>query len=94
MLRRLWAIVSGVPFHKIRHPQRQTASEHDLVLRAMREVSDWPLVIDDRASLTIEQLVSRASIAKRRPGDPHCHCRLSSKTAVFGQAGAPVFAGD
>ncbi len=90
MLRRLWAIVSGVPFHKIRHPQRQTASEHDLVLWAMREVSDWPLVIDDRASLTIEQLVSRASIAKRRQGTAlslstifkNCGFRASRSTGI------------
>jgi replicative DNA helicase len=66
LLRRLWAIVSGVPFRKIRHPKLQTDSDHDRILAAMAEVSEWPLVIDDIASLGIDQLVSRARIEKRK----------------------------
>ncbi len=67
-LRRIWAEVSGVPFHKLRRPERQTDEEHQRVLAAMDEVATWPLVIDDSSTLSIDQLVSRVRSAKRRIG--------------------------
>jgi replicative DNA helicase len=67
-LRRIWSAVAAIPFHKLRHPERQTPDEYSRVVRAMAEVSGWPLVLDDAATLDIDQLVARARISKRRQG--------------------------
>jgi replicative DNA helicase len=65
-LRRLWAIASGVPFHKVRHPERQTPEETRLIIDAAARVSTWPLQIDDAAGITPDQLIARARMFKRR----------------------------
>lgn len=66
LLYRLWAIVAGVPFQKLRHPERQSPEEHKRVAAAKREVASWPLVVDDASSLETGQLVSLARLQKRR----------------------------
>jgi replicative DNA helicase len=68
LLRRIWSIVSGVPFHKLRHPDRMNEEESKLVDAAVLLVSNWPLVIDESSSLTADQLCARARISKRRHG--------------------------
>ena len=68
LLRRIWSIVSGVPFHKLRHPDRMTEEESRLVDAASLRVSTWPLVIDETSSLTADQLCARARISKRKHG--------------------------
>lgn len=65
-LRRIWSIVSGVPFHKIRHPDRMSDEESRAVDAASLRVSTWPLVIDESSSLTADQLCARARISKRK----------------------------
>lgn len=67
-LRRIWSAVAAIPFHKLRHPERQSPEEYSRVLRAMDEVASWPLVIDDTATMGIDALVSRTRISKRRNG--------------------------
>lgn len=64
--RRLWSIVSGVPFHRLRHPDRMTDEECKRVDAAALKVSSWPLVIDDCSLLTADQLCARARIGKRK----------------------------
>lgn len=68
LLRRIWSIVSSVPFHKLRHPDRMVDEESRLVADAAMRVSSWPLVIDETSSLTADQLCARARISKRRHG--------------------------
>jgi replicative DNA helicase len=65
-LRRIWSAVSGVPFSRVRWPEKLSEEEYRRVVEAMAEVSNWPLIIDDSSSLTIDQLLSRARISKRR----------------------------
>jgi replicative DNA helicase len=65
-LRRLWALVAGVPFSRVRHPERQTDEENRLVNFAAQKVSTWPLQIDDVATISPGQLVSRARMLRRR----------------------------
>jgi replicative DNA helicase len=66
LLRRLWAIVAGVPFHKVRCPERQTDDDFSLLLGARREVARWPLTIHEASSLDAAQLVSLARMGARR----------------------------
>lgn len=67
-LRRLWAIVSDVPFNRVRNPDRMTDEESRRVDAAALRVSTWPLTIDDSSSLTADQLCARARISKRKQG--------------------------
>jgi replicative DNA helicase len=67
-LRRLWAIVSGVPFNRVRNPDRLTDEENKRVEAAALRVSTWPLTLDDSSALTADQLCARARISKRRQG--------------------------
>lgn len=68
LLRRVWAAVSGVPFHRIRHPQRMNDAEMADVRKAALRVSSWPLLIDDTANISVEQLVARVRGSKRKYG--------------------------
>jgi replicative DNA helicase len=67
-LRRIWSIVSGVPFNRVRHPDRMDKSEAARVDAASLRVSNWPLVIDESSSLTADQLCARARMSKRKQG--------------------------
>jgi replicative DNA helicase len=68
LLRRIWSIVSGVPFNHIRHPDRMTDEEFRRVNAASLTVSNWPVIIDDSSRLTADQLCARARISKRKQG--------------------------
>lgn len=68
LLRRLWAAVSGVSFHRVRHPQRMNDVEAAEIRKAAMLVSGWPLLIDDTANLSVEQLIARARGSKRKYG--------------------------
>jgi replicative DNA helicase len=66
LLRRIWAAVSGVAFHRVRHPERMNDAEANDVRKAAMRVSTWPLLIDDTANLSVDQLVARVRGSKRR----------------------------
>jgi replicative DNA helicase len=66
--RRIASIISGVPFHKLRHPARLNDEEARQVDAAMLRISTWPLVVDESSSLTADQLCARARISKRKQG--------------------------
>ena len=68
LLRRLWAAVSEVPFHRVRHPERMNDIQANEVRKAAMRISSWPLLIDDSSSLTVDQLIARARGSKRRFG--------------------------
>jgi replicative DNA helicase len=64
--RRIASILSGIPFHKLRHPDRLSDDEVKFVEQAMLRISTWPLVIDESSTLTADQLCARARISKRK----------------------------
>lgn len=67
-LRRIWAIVSGIPFRFIRNPTRMSESESRRLREVVLEVSTWPLTIEDCYSLTAEQMCAKAKSGKRKRG--------------------------
>lgn len=67
-LERLWAARSGVPFSNVHHPKRASDEEWKRVTAAMGEVATWPLIIDDVANVSADQLVARARVVKRQQG--------------------------
>jgi len=68
LLRRLWAIEAGVPFHKLRHPERQSEDDFRMLMGAQRKVSNWPLTIHEASSLDASQIVSLAKMGAHRRG--------------------------
>ena len=66
-LRRLWAIVSGVPFNRVRNPDRMTDDGNKRVEAGALRISTWPLTLDDSSALTAARL-SPGSQLKRRQG--------------------------
>ena len=67
-LRRLWAGVSGVPFYKIRRPERMTSAEKQRVHEASVVVAQWPLYMDESENVTVDDICLRAKAAKRKHG--------------------------
>jgi replicative DNA helicase len=68
ILRRIFSIVSGVPFIRIRDPKWASSDDMDAVKYAAEKVADWPLWIDQDSGIHIDQLVARAKLAIRRHG--------------------------
>jgi replicative DNA helicase len=67
-LRRLWAAHSGVFYFRL-HDPRELDEHHWMKLRnTMAAVAEWPLYIDESASLTHREIAARARIAIRRHG--------------------------
>ncbi len=66
LLARIWAAVSGVPAGRITDPTYMNEEDAARVRRASLEVSKWPLVIDDNAVITTDQMMARAKVVKRR----------------------------
>ena len=68
VLRRIWSIVSGVPFKVIDNPTRANASEVHAVSNAAELVSQWLLRIHDSGDLDIGQIVALARGSIRKYG--------------------------
>lgn len=68
LLRRLWAMVSGVSYKKLREGIPLTPDEMARVSQAAGEISEWPLVLDDCSSIGIDQLIAKCRVSKRRHG--------------------------
>jgi replicative DNA helicase len=66
LLARIWAAVSGVPAGRISDPTYMNEEDSEKVRRASLVVSRWPLVIDDQAVITTDQIMARAKVIKRR----------------------------
>jgi replicative DNA helicase len=66
ILRLYAAMEAQVPFRQVRHSERLTHVSMLNVEAAMRDISQWPLEIDDRSPLTPGELISRARTVKRR----------------------------
>ena len=68
ILQRLWSMVSGVPFKKIRRPRLSTPEEAARVNEAGLIVAEWPLRIHDKSELHISKIVALARLSIRRHG--------------------------
>jgi replicative DNA helicase len=68
ILRRIFSIVSGVPFIRIRDPKWASADDMNAVKYAAGKIAEWPLWIDQESGIHIDQLVARAKLAIRRHG--------------------------
>lgn len=68
LLRRLWAMRSGVSYKKLREGIPLHADEMARLNDAAAEISEWPLVLDDCSSITIDQLIAKCRVSKRRHG--------------------------
>src|SRR5882672_8505213 len=68
VLHRIWAIVSRVPFLKIRNPQMATPEEINRIRSAALSVAEWPLRIHDKAELHIAKIVALARLSIRKHG--------------------------
>jgi replicative DNA helicase len=66
VLRCLWAVLSRVPFGRLRHPER--LSDLDLAwIKAARETVDkFPLVIDDARTISAAEVVAKVKAVNRR----------------------------
>lgn len=65
ILRRLWAIESGISFNKI-HRKLLSEAEKKIVRAAALRVADWPLRIHDDGELTLGQIAGLARLSARR----------------------------
>jgi replicative DNA helicase len=68
ILRRLWAIVSDVPYKIISEPWRSNPDHVARVNDAAEIVSEWPLRIHDQSELSLSKIVGLARVSMRRYG--------------------------
>jgi len=66
VLRRMLAAMTGIHFQRFRHPECLTPVDMTRVEEAQKELRQFPVWIEFPRSLNIQQLVSRARIAKQR----------------------------
>jgi replicative DNA helicase len=68
ILHRLWSMVSGVPYKKIRRPKLSLPDDARRVRDAASIVAEWPLRIHDKSELHISKIVALARLSIRRHG--------------------------
>lgn len=67
-LRRLWSIVGGVRYGAATKPWTASKDERDRLTWAAQQVTEWPLHLIDRSSLTLEEELAHARLAMHRHG--------------------------
>ena len=67
VLGRMWSILSGISYRHVRSPRTASPDQAASLRNAAYRISEWPLHIYDRASMTISEIVasSRVHIARR-----------------------------
>lgn len=68
ILRRLWSIVSGVPYKIISEPWRSNVDDAARVNEAAAIVAGWPLRIHDQSELSLSKIIGLARVSMRRHG--------------------------
>lgn len=68
ILRRLWAIVSGVAYKRISDAWLANVDDTARIRDAAAEVAGWPLRIHDQSEMHLTQIVASARISIRRHG--------------------------
>lgn len=62
ILGRMWSIVSGVPYRHVRFPHTATPDQVARLRAAAVAISEWPLDIYDRASMTLGEILGAIKI--------------------------------
>ena len=65
---RMLAAESSVPAAKVRNPKWLNESQVQCLMDSTGDIREWPLYVDDSASLTSEELTARAKLYIRRYG--------------------------
>ena len=66
ILRRLWSIVSGVPFARIRRPWLANTDDVARIREAADTVVQWPLRIRDKSEMHVSEITASARVDIRR----------------------------
>jgi replicative DNA helicase len=68
VLRRILAVMTGIPFSRFTKPYMLTADDWKLLEEARTELNTFPLTIDSTSKLTAQELIARARMAVKRYG--------------------------
>jgi replicative DNA helicase len=68
ILRRIWSIVSGVPYRRVTDPWKATDEEAQRIRTAASKVCEWPLRIHDNGEMPLSKIVSMARLSIKRHG--------------------------
>lgn len=68
VLRRMWCIVSGVHYYRIRNPKLMPEIDQCRLHEAMTRVAEWPLFIYDKAAASSHEIAALTRQAVRRHG--------------------------
>lgn len=68
ILRRLWAIVSGVAYKRISDAWLANVDDAARIREAAAAVAEWPLRIHDQSEMHLSQIVASARVSIRRHG--------------------------
>lgn len=68
VLRRLWAVDSGVEYRKVHRPYKTSVAERQQVKDAAFRIAEWPLRVYEDAGMGIDQIIARARMSVRRYG--------------------------
>jgi len=70
ILRRLWAMESGVRYRVLRHPEEAEPFERRAVGAAALRCAEWPLRIFDKSGMDVSQIAAFARMGARREENP------------------------
>jgi replicative DNA helicase len=68
ILRRIWSIVSGVPYKRVTDPWQASREEAERVRIAASKVCEWPLRIHDNSEMPLSKIVATARLSIQRHG--------------------------
>jgi replicative DNA helicase len=68
VLRRLWSMVSGVRYGAAIKPWTANLSESEALHDAAMKVGEWPLWLDDRSTITLDQVLGLGRLSISRNG--------------------------
>jgi replicative DNA helicase len=85
ILRRLWSIVSGVPYKVISEPWRANADHVERIQNAAAQVATWPLRIHDQSELHLSKIIGLARVSMRRFGTRFVAVDYAQEVAAEGR---------
>ena len=68
VLRKLWSIESGVRYGAVVNPRLATMAEREAVHQAAYRVAEWPMRLNDSASLTLDRVLALGKLSIHRQG--------------------------
>ncbi len=68
IMRRIWSMVSGIPYKRVSDPWLCNMNEAARINEVASEVAEWPLRIHDNSEMNLSQIVSLARVSMRQHG--------------------------